>query len=261
MYPAISAGSESSATTTTSSKLIYLMMSASSAFCACRRFSACPRRPTAGRRARPRRSPHRSARAGSGDDRRRRGQQDELCVDGEAAEVLEPPGALLVLAHARPDVGVEDVGAGRRRARVVRHLDPVERRLVAGRRGGDEAETEQPRSLGQRHADVVAVPDVREPDTLQPAEPFADRHDVGHCLTGMLVVGEPVDDGNGTVPRELVHVRLRERPDHDRVEVAREHDRRVANRLAPAELEVGREVEPRAAELRDADLERHARPR
>ena len=40
MHPAISAGSESSARRTTSSKLIYSMMSASSAFCACRRFSA-----------------------------------------------------------------------------------------------------------------------------------------------------------------------------------------------------------------------------
>ena len=61
---------------------------------------------------------------------------------------------------------------------------------------------------------------------------------------------------------ELLDVRLRERADHDRVEVAREHGRRVLDRLAAAELEVVRgEVEPGAAELRDADLERDARAR
>src|SRR5919204_5542030 len=46
------------------------------------------------------------------------------------------------------------------------------------------------------------------------------------------------------------------------VEVAREHCRGVAERLAAAELQIGgREVERVAAELRDPDLEGDASPR
>ena len=60
---------------------------------------------------------------------------------------------------------------------------------------------------------------------------------------------------------ELLDVGLRERPDHDRVEVAREHVRRVLDRLAPTELEIARrEIQAHAAELRDADLERDPGP-
>ena len=61
---------------------------------------------------------------------------------------------------------------------------------------------------------------------------------------------------------ELLDVVLREGADHDRVEVAREDDGGVLDRLAAAELEVAcREVEAVAAELGDADLERDPRPR
>ena len=60
---------------------------------------------------------------------------------------------------------------------------------------------------------------------------------------------------------ELLDVVLREGADHQAVEVAREHRRGVAQRLAAAELQVRRgQVEPVAAELRDPDLERDARP-
>jgi hypothetical protein len=71
------------------------------------------------------------------------------------------------------------------------------------------------------------------------------------------VVGEAVDHGDLRIARELVDVGLGERPDHDRVEVAREDERGVLDRLAAAELEVGgREVEADPAELPDPDLER-----
>ena len=59
---------------------------------------------------------------------------------------------------------------------------------------------------------------------------------------------------------QLVDVGLRERADHDRVEVAREHHRRVAHRLAAPQLELAlREVQRVAAQLAHADLERDAR--
>jgi hypothetical protein len=76
------------------------------------------------------------------------------------------------------------------------------------------------------------------------------------------LVGEPVQDGHLGVLRELVHVCLPERPDHDPIQVAGEDGGRVLDRLAAPELEVaGREVEAGSAELGDSDLEAHARPR
>ena len=61
---------------------------------------------------------------------------------------------------------------------------------------------------------------------------------------------------------ELLDVVLGERADDDAVEVAREDDRSVAERLAAPELQlVGREVEPDPAELGDSDPEGDARAR
>ena len=73
----------------------------------------------------------------------------------------------------------------------------------------------------------------------------------------MRVVRQPVDHRNFGVLGELLDVLLGEGADHDRVQVALQHVRRVLDRLAAPELKVaGRQVEPVAAELDDADLER-----
>src|SRR6266516_2310536 len=49
--------------------------------------------------------------------------RNELGVDAVAGEVAEPALALLLLAHRRPDVGVEDVGACRSGVWIVDELD------------------------------------------------------------------------------------------------------------------------------------------
>ena len=78
----------------------------------------------------------------------------------------------------------------------------------------------------------------------------------------MQQIGEAIDHRHVGVLRELLDVLVRERADHDAVHVARQHARRVGNRLAAAELDVARREEERvSAELKRADLERHARAR
>ena len=57
----------------------------------------------------------------------------------------------------------------------------------------------------------------------------------------MQQVGEAVDHRDGAVARQLLDVGVIEGADHDAVEVAREHPRGVADRLAPAELDVAAE--------------------
>ena len=78
----------------------------------------------------------------------------------------------------------------------------------------------------------------------------------------MRVVREPVDHGDVGSLGQFLDVLLGEGADHDRVEVARQDGAGVADRLAPAQLQVaGREVEAVAAELGDPDLERDASSR
>ena len=96
-------------------------------------------------------------------------------------------------------------------------------------------------------------------DAVERAEPLADRHRVGERLARVLELGQRVDhrDRAGLGPRlELV---VRERADRERVDVAREHLRRVLERLAARQLHlVGQQRDRRAAELRDRDRERDA---
>src|SRR4029079_18546191 len=51
-------------------------------------------------------------------------EADESLVDAEPGQVAQPPLALVLLAHARPDVGVEDVGAGGTLPRGAGQIDP-----------------------------------------------------------------------------------------------------------------------------------------
>ena len=84
----------------------------------------------------------------------------------------------------------------------------------------------------QRMADVVAVAEVADADTVELPEALADRHRVGERLQWMRRVREPVDDGDGCMLGELLDLSLRERPDQDRADEAREHERGVPAALA-----------------------------
>jgi hypothetical protein len=114
----------------------------------------------------------------------------------------------------------------------------------------------------QRVAHVVPVTEVRDAHAFEGLEALADRHHVRERLARVELVGEPVDDRDVRVRRQLVDVRLLEGPDHDAVEVARQDPRGVFDRLSASQLEVaGGQVEAAAAELRDPDLEADPRPR
>jgi hypothetical protein len=78
----------------------------------------------------------------------------------------------------------------------------------------------------------------------------------------MVLGGEHVHDRHGRVLGELGDRPVRAGAYADRVDVAREDDRGVADRLAARELQLVAAQDDRApAELADADLEGHARAR
>ncbi len=75
----------------------------------------------------------------------------------------------------------------------------------------------------------------------------------------MQEVGEPVDDRDRGMLRQLHHVLMRKRPDHDAIHHAGEYPGGVGDRFSPTELDVPRRQEQRVpAELIGPHLERHA---
>src|SRR5580765_4228062 len=75
------------------------------------------------------------------DDRVRVGEREQLAVNPVVGEVPGAPLALVLLAHARPDVCAEHIRVARRLAWIAKRLDA--RRLVALGRGGDELHAER----------------------------------------------------------------------------------------------------------------------
>ena len=62
------------------------------------------------------------------------------------------------------------------------------------------------------------------------------RHDVGHDLAGMRLVGEAVDHRNGRVIRQFAEVVMRLGADHDGIDIARQNPRRIGNGFAAAQV-------------------------
>ncbi len=83
---------------------------------------------------------------------------------------------------------------------------------------------------------VVAVADVADLEALQLGLVLPNGHQIRQHLAGVAEVREPVDDGNGAVFRQILHLLLGKGADHDAVAVAAEDPGGVLHRLAPANL-------------------------
>jgi hypothetical protein len=152
------------------------------------------------------------------------------------------------------------VRAGHRLGRVLHGLDAVE--LKAGRRGDDDLDARQPTEDDERARDVVAIPDVREPEALEAAERLAQGQEVGQRLARVVAGAEHVEHRDRAVFGELLEDGVGAGAHADGIDVARQHERGVPHRLAPRELHLVAAQDHRvAAELDDPGLERHARAR
>ena len=110
---------------------------------------------------------------------------------------------------------------------------------------------------------IVAVADVCH---LEPGKILSlvltDCEQIGQCLTWVQEVAERIDDGDIRIARQLLNAIMSVGADHDAVEIAREHARRILDRLAAPKLQVAAaEKECLPAELVHTDLKGHARPR
>ena len=182
-----------------------------------------------------------------------------------------------LLPHAGPSVRHDDVcvldGLVRvrhereLRSRLLRvfHriLDDGRIRAVVLRRRGDERHACLGRAIKVAVRHVVAVADI---DHFEVAEVAAlmllDCQQIRQDLARMQQVCQRIDDRDARPFRKLLHAVMAERADHDAVEVARQHARRILDRLAAAELQIAvREEQRLPAELVHARFKRNTRAR
>src|SRR5471032_1919391 len=193
-----------------------------------------------------------------------------LRVDAPVSEGFLAHFVLGFETHAGPDVGRDEVGAGagvvrigeffiERRA-VGRHQRMIER--VAWRRGQAQFEAENLCSFDPRVQHVVRVADPGHGFPRDGAAQFVVGEDVGQDLTWVIFVRQTIDHRHARIFGEALEDVLAERADHDDVDHARHHLRRIFDRFAAAELRVSRAEEHGvAAKLEDPRFEREPRTR
>ena len=174
----------------------------------------------------------------------------KLVVDLVGGEDTAPRFGLVLLAHARPDVGIDDVGAVDRLLGIVFDdqgnagkpgREPrleIGRKLVARRRGQHEMDAEQGRGHRQRPGDVVAVADEHQLLAGERPAQLLDRHEIGHGLAGMRGVGKGVDDRDRRGRGQLFDGGVRKGADGQGVDVLAQDPGEVDDALADAQPHV-----------------------
>ena len=133
-------------------------------------------------------------------------------------------------------------------------------RLIAGWTGYREVHAKARRGVDQRVRDVVAVTQKSELDAGDRAQLFLNREAVGQPLARMEPVGQAVNDGDRSLPRQSDNHVVRERPRHDSVDQSLQVPRGVGDRLAHAHVDVvGAKENGVPAELGHPRLECDAR--
>ena len=207
------------------------------------------------------------------EQRARLGQRHQLVVDLVGHEDAPPDFGLGLLAHRRPRVGVDRIGAGHgiggvgeeaQPRAVPRHrrrlLHDRVRQLIRLGAGHVHVNAEHRRRVDQRRRHVVAVADVGDRPPAQRSDVLLQRQEVGDRLAGVLLIGERVDHVQPRRRRrEFLEHLLGEGADDHRIDPALEIARDVGHRLAPAERDVRLQRDQVPAELADRDLEGRAR--
>ena len=196
------------------------------------------------------------------------GRLHDAFIDLIAGELRGAMVGLLLLAHADPDIGVEDVGSPCGLLGVFRDGDlgiragkQIGGRAVAGRAGKTEFEAQARRGPdpGSPHV-AVGVADEGDLHAVERATEFPDRLQVGQNLAGMLLVGEGVDGRDAGKPCKGFDIGLLEGADNGSVDHPTKDPRGVFDRFPATQLDLaGGEEEDIAAEFADTDLETDAR--
>ena len=176
----------------------------------------------------------------------------------------------LAVVHRNPDVGNDRIRIAHggngivmdAHPRAVR-LRPGERfrRRAALRRAADgEIEIETRRGMDPARRDIVAVAAPGDALAGNGAALLLEGHHVRHQLAGVRAVRQPVDDRHFGIFGKLGQLVVIVGADHDRIDIARQHPRRVRPALAALDLAVlAGEHDDMPAQLAHRDLEGDAR--
>src|SRR5690625_2786038 len=173
---------------------------------------------------------------------------------------------LLLLTHARPDVGDHQIriargflGGVELRDSVASRRHQLAIRTVALRAADAQLEVELAGGVDERVAHVVAIADPGDGRPLDVAPALPERLNVREQLTRVIGIAEAVDNGHRRVGRKALEDVMPESADHDRIGHARQDARRIFHGLAATQLRVARREKDRAAaKLAHARLERDA---
>ena len=191
-------------------------------------------------------------------------------IRGERLQSLLPLG---FLAHARPDVGVDDGGSPHGRDRVGRFRNVGFRqdclqvptkggvKLILLRGGEHEPHAQQTADHGQRSCHVVAIADEGHGESLHAAHLLPQRVDVGERLAGMRLVRQPVDHRHARHLGQSHDRFMGLRAADDRIDVFAEHAAEIGDALPRrCKPRVGTEKQARATEVRHRGLKADPRP-
>lgn len=199
------------------------------------------------------------------------GQRQKSRVELKRPKRLHSVQPVVFLAHRRPGVGDQNVGAGGGRVGVGGHSHRGAGILGAAlgrgphRRVGQEAlgsrdgdvDTRGDPAEQQRVGHVVgAVAEVGQPQAAQRPLAFGDGLQVGQHLTRMELIGERVDHGHRRDRRHGVQPLLAEGSPDDGIDVAGQHLCGVLQGFVAAQLGAAAvDDDGMPAQLRDAQLE------
>ena len=106
---------------------------------------------------------------------------------------------------------------------------------------------------GCRH--VIAIPDPGKFKPVKTALMFLDRHQIGHDLTRVALIGQAIDHRHRGVFRHFQKFGFIGGADHDRIDKTRQNARRIGNGFAAAKLAaVGIKHDNVTAKLTHADF-------
>ncbi len=107
-------------------------------------------------------------------------------------------------------------------------------KLARRRHAQGEAEPLGGMHPGGEHIVAVAAPG--HGGALDGAAMFLEGHHIRHHLGGMAPFGQPVDDRNGGVGGQFLHHLVIQKADHDGIDIARDHPRRVGDGFLARQL-------------------------
>ena len=114
--------------------------------------------------------------------------------------------------------------------------------------------------MGKAGEHVVAVTSPNNLLAFDRAIMFFKRHDIGHDLTRMRAIGQPVDDWHRCVFRHLQNRIFFKRAHHNQINITRQNPRRICDRLTMPKLHISAgQHQSFAAHLADTNVKANAR--